>query len=584
MKVGIILGHHTPITSVANVFRDTIEALKQDHELIYPSLESSFGSNARQGEALRNLISSSDVLLGVVNDPVLQARQDLGRPIPYLCFMLGTMPRGASDVMKNYHLYRTTDVLLLNCTADFEIANNFFENAQARLLPFAFRESDFYPLDEASKQALRAKLGFGADDKILLYSGRLTLEKNVHMILRLFSIIQELVPNARLIVAGQPIEMPFFEFGAYPRDIRRMLEKIIKRLGIDEDRVLLAGKKNTAELRELYSIADVLVNMTLNHDENFGLAQVEAMACGTPVVGTDWGGLKDTIADGETGYKVATALTATGVKMNWWEAVNRIVSIISKDSEGRRLRRQCQEQAHGKYSLSRYRETLNSILDECQKKLGAESEILKASEFAKQFWDSCEPVWSDIIAYKHGVSPYEMYTKLITPYVSAPQNSAGVRGRLENDQVLCLATPVTRSGESSFEIDDPIFPLKIAVPDKYKEIVDAVIGAMQEEPAIMFERLRKEYLAGRADIPAAVNWMIDAGLILKSESENNMISPRSIGKQMGTPLFSIERINYSTDIIALSADSGDYHNAAPVSSVSRMKARKQDTAKALRRK
>ena len=52
------------------------------------------------------------------------------------------------------------------------------------------------------------------------------------------------------------------------------------------------------EVREFYNIADVAINLTLHHDENFGLAQVEAMACGLPVVGSLWGGLKDTIRDG----------------------------------------------------------------------------------------------------------------------------------------------------------------------------------------------------------------------------------------------------------------------------------------------
>jgi glycosyltransferase involved in cell wall biosynthesis len=551
MKIGMVLGNYAPIASISNVFRGTTEVLQQDHELIYRTPEYHYYSEAKQREALRYLISSADVLLGMIDDTVLRVRQDLGKPIPYVGFLLGTMPRGAMDMMMSYHLLRTTDVLLVNCTADLEIANNFFENAQVRLVPLAFKESDFYPLGEASKQALRATLGFDPEDKVLLYSGRLTLEKNVHLILRLFSIIHELIPKTRLIVAGEPVEMPFLEFGVCPLGIRGTLEKIIRRLGIDKDRVILVGRKGVAELREIYNIADVLVNMTLHHDENFGLAQVEAMACGTPVVGSDWGGLKDTIADGETGYKITTVLTAAGVKMNWWEAVNRIVSLISRDSEDCQLRLRCQEYANRKYSLSRYRETLNSILGECQGKGDAESDPLKASEFAKQFWSSCAPVWGGMVAYKHGVSPYEMYTKLITPYTSRSRSSASVERRLKDDQVLFLAAPVMRADERSLEIDDPIFPLRISIPDKYKEIVEVVIGAMQEEPAIMFERLQKEYLAGRSEVLEAVEWMIDAGLILESVSENSIISPRSIGKQMSTPLFSIQRVNSSADIIVM---------------------------------
>jgi hypothetical protein len=58
-------------------------------------------------------------------------------------------------------------------------------------------------------------------------------------------------------------------------------------------------------------------------------------------------------------------------------------------------------------------------------------------------------------------------------------------------------------------------------------------------------------LAGQVGVSDAVEWMIGAGLILKTEPEIGHLPPSVIGGQMGLPLFSIQSISSSTDIIAL---------------------------------
>jgi hypothetical protein len=69
-----------------------------------------------------------------------------------------------------------------------------------------------------------------------------------------------------------------------------------------------------------YSVSDAFINLTLHHDENFGLAQIEAMACGVPVVCTDWGGLKDTVAHGISGFRIPTWSSDRGVQIDKWAA------------------------------------------------------------------------------------------------------------------------------------------------------------------------------------------------------------------------------------------------------------------------
>ena len=215
MKVGFIT--HSTFSSqdsLNTIFGGVVEVLRRlGHEVIFYGPEFVVASRDRKRELVKELLLSSDVVLGAIDDMVLQVREATGRYVPYVCFLNGSMSRGAPNLITIHHLFKTTDVLVGNCTGDVDITNKFFTNALTRLLPFTVDEDFYRPLDEASRLALKTKLGFGAEEKILLYSGRLTLEKNVHTLLRVFSVLRSLVPESRLVIVGAEYNDPFPEFG-----------------------------------------------------------------------------------------------------------------------------------------------------------------------------------------------------------------------------------------------------------------------------------------------------------------------------------------------------------------------------------
>jgi glycosyltransferase involved in cell wall biosynthesis len=88
---------------------------------------------------------------------------------------------------------------------------------------------------------------------------------------------------------------------------RPVLAALAARLGV-AGRVELAGFVPDAELPRYYGAAACYVHAT--REESFGLSVIEAAYCGCPVVAVDEGGVRDTVENGVTGYRVAATPAA----------------------------------------------------------------------------------------------------------------------------------------------------------------------------------------------------------------------------------------------------------------------------------
>ncbi|MCI2240676.1 glycosyltransferase [Paenibacillus sp. TRM 82003] len=126
----------------------------------------------------------------------------------------------------------------------------------------------------------------------LLSVGRLVPRKGVEAAVRAL----ELLPDAELVVAGGPAA---HDLDGDHEAVR--LQKVAVELGI-ADRVRLVGRVSPAELPALLASADAL--LATPWYEPFGIAVLEAMAAGVPVVASAVGGMLDTVRDGVTGRLV----------------------------------------------------------------------------------------------------------------------------------------------------------------------------------------------------------------------------------------------------------------------------------------
>jgi N-acetyl-alpha-D-glucosaminyl L-malate synthase BshA len=126
------------------------------------------------------------------------------------------------------------------------------------------------------------------DDFIVIFLSRLHPKKCPEDLLRAFPKVLKEVPNAKLVFAGKGKE-------------EEKLKRLARKLNI-EHRIIFTGFVSEAEKWSLLKRCDVFVLPSVV--EAFGIAVIEAMACGKPVIATNVGPFPEIIKDGETGILV----------------------------------------------------------------------------------------------------------------------------------------------------------------------------------------------------------------------------------------------------------------------------------------
>ncbi|MEM6612925.1 MAG: glycosyltransferase [Cyanobacteria bacterium P01_C01_bin.72] len=142
----------------------------------------------------------------------------------------------------------------------------------------------------------RARLGIAADTKLVMYAGRFDERKGIETLVR--AVAREEVrhhKNLKLMIVGGSTP------GAKDGIEKNRIVEIVEELGIAEI-TEFTGRVKHEDLASYYAAADVCV--VPSHYEPFGLVAIEAMAARTPVIASNVGGLKFSVADYKTGLLV----------------------------------------------------------------------------------------------------------------------------------------------------------------------------------------------------------------------------------------------------------------------------------------
>ncbi|MGO0122759.1 glycosyltransferase family 4 protein [Desulfothermobacter acidiphilus] len=134
--------------------------------------------------------------------------------------------------------------------------------------------------------------------KIIFHPARMSLAKGSDVVVKAFHQVKEAYPSSFLLLAGTDLTV---DWGAVQRKEIAQIKELIRSLGLEEDTLIRCF--NWKEIAAAYQESEIVVYPSA-FQEPFGIALLEAMALGKPLVVTRVGGMPEIVADGETGFVI----------------------------------------------------------------------------------------------------------------------------------------------------------------------------------------------------------------------------------------------------------------------------------------
>jgi len=186
---------------------------------------------------------------------------------------------------------KEASLVIAECPQDREDLMKYY-NAPAEkitIIPCGVNTDELYPVN---KSVARSLLGLPYDEKVLLQLGRMVPRKGVDNVIMALAKVRCRNAKVRLLIVGGDADTA--------KELAR-LKQLADDLKVS-DKVYFLGQKSRKDLKYYYTAADLFI--TTPWYEPFGITPLEAMACGTPVIGSNVGGIKFSVADGHSGALV----------------------------------------------------------------------------------------------------------------------------------------------------------------------------------------------------------------------------------------------------------------------------------------
>ena len=196
----------------------------------------------------------------------------------------------------NRKWYISNDVMYTISKLTDDIVANVAPEVDRQYLPHAVNSEIFKKLPEEDTRKIKAdSLGKESQDKfVFFWNNRNARRKQSGTLIFWFKeFLDEIGHDKACLIMHTD-----------PKDVNGQdLEAIIKKLKVDEGQVMLSSTKYPPEhLAAIYNMADCTVN--ISDAEGFGLATLESLSCGTPIIVNMTGGLQEQVTDGEEWFGI----------------------------------------------------------------------------------------------------------------------------------------------------------------------------------------------------------------------------------------------------------------------------------------
>lgn len=383
-----------------------------------------------------------DAVLAFVGDRMwkLQSHPD----VPLLFAVHGETIISHEFLGEHLRNLNSCDVLIVNSTSDIAILRRFFVDAAPQFchLPLPVDTEQFRPRD---REECRSILPIENVDYIIGFVGRLLPQRNLHQFLRMLAILKQRLSPKRvigLVIGNYWVDYPVLN---YAIDYRAYIGRLLSQLDLAEDVIYFPAKLSDDDLACCYGAMDVLIHPTNSIDENFGYVPVEAMACGTPVVGAGYGGLKDTVEDNQTGFLMPTWITRTGIRMDLIKGLEDTHRLLLDSDLRARMRSAAIARTQNQYNYDVCAGTLITAIEQAVR----DQRAGKARTLLTKPLPPAPPVSGLLPVIER---PWEDYQNVVGDYVSAETP------RPSKQSTVQLAAPINIDSEGRCILDDPAWP------------------------------------------------------------------------------------------------------------------------------
>ena len=361
ITVGIVFDKRgdPPYVSVNKLWIETVKIISERYNVVILEVDSYFIEN---NDEYKRFAERIDILF--LLSPYYSIDRSY-KEFPVVFYGLGSLQKGGAWLVDNHDSFRPYDKVILNCSSCMNIFDMLVKEQSlgSVMIPFGIDTGIFTPASD--KCVLRKKYNIPEDSFIAVYAGRINHQKNPLILLSLLRDLRKKYDNLYLMFVGSFDDFYIPEFNESKIvDIKEMFISEVEKFGLDSRIIIFDTQTDSQKYAELLSLADIGINVTTLISENFGYTPVEMQACGLPVVGTAWGGLKDTIKDESTGFKIETVHSRFGARINFEQLKERIEFLITNDDIRNQMSCNARINVENNYSYKKFAENINDIIME----------------------------------------------------------------------------------------------------------------------------------------------------------------------------------------------------------------------------